>query len=193
MVMVVMLVNPEVVGRVKAKVASPRSFAPSWSLKVAVTTPEGAEPAVNVKLRLAAAPPWTSAPMLAGPLGEVTPLVTRRVATRLMVSAAPALVKVNEAVTVSPLSRVPLAGETLSVVRFTAGTRMSGAGFKTVEMAEAELFAELPSEARLETFAVLVTEPATSVFSPTEIVALELAGNVPTLATITPLRFETVP
>src|SRR5882757_4433325 len=98
--------------------------------------------------------------MLTGPLGEVTPLVSSRVATRLIVLAAPAFVNVMSAGTVSPASRVPFGGNTFSDVKLTPGTRMIGAGFNTVETAEAELLTELPSVATAVTLAALVTEPA---------------------------------
>src|ERR1051326_1056808 len=98
-------------------------------------TPDGAAPAVNVKLRLTAAPPWTRAPTVTGPLGDVTPFVASSVATRLTVSAATEFVNVNAAVTVSPASSVPFAGETLSEVKVALGTRTRGAGFRTVVIA----------------------------------------------------------
>src|SRR5262249_25287759 len=131
--------------------------------------------------------------IVAGPLGKVTPLVASIVATRLIVSAAPEFVNVKLAVTVSPASRVPFGGTTLSAVKLTAGTRMSGAGFRTVEIAEAALFAELPSPAMAVPRAVLVSEPTLNGASRNVILAVPLLGIVPRLATITPLRFATVP
>src|SRR5262245_58562355 len=78
----------------------PRFAAPSWSWRVAVRL--SPQPPLAVKLNgRVTAPPAESAPYVCAPLGEATPPVARRVATRFVVSAEPALIKLNLMVTAS--------------------------------------------------------------------------------------------
>src|SRR3989442_662960 len=90
--------------------------------------PPQAPEAVKVNGRATAGPPAGTMPYVCGPFGDVTPLVARRVTTRLVVSALPTFVRAKFRVTVSPRSMAPLVEKQFSNTSLVEPNTTTGVG-----------------------------------------------------------------
>src|SRR5579863_9829728 len=93
------------------KLAVPRLTEPSCNFNVAKILPPQTPLALKVKDWFTGAPPAAKAPYVCGPLGEDTPPLARRVATRLPVADAPTFCRAKFIVTVSFGLTAPFPGE----------------------------------------------------------------------------------